>query len=188
MIRRNKAKLTILGLLTSMMSAASPSADRSNIKKRLAPQDDVERRVQPTSNAKKMTSYRDLDDPVINKRTRSINSSDIGEEDTDSKTMDKAEYSPSGGDDEEEDDNDDDDDLDRQFPQAKAEAAVEALTDIYGHSKTVSYCDTNDSDLQSDEDGNEASKKRSFKMIANTEPDLLPARRTVLPPPPHAFA
>jgi hypothetical protein len=67
--------------------------------------------------------------------------------------MDEAEYSPSGGDDEEEDDedelesydDDDDDKLDRQFPQAKAEAAVEALadpspstgysTDIYGHSQ-----------------------------------------------------
>jgi hypothetical protein len=48
----------------------------------------------------------DLDDPVINKRTRSIDSSDTGEEDTDSKRMDEAEYSPSGGDDEEEDDED----------------------------------------------------------------------------------
>ena len=38
--------------------------------------------------------------------------------------------------------------------------------------KTVSYCDTRDSDLQSDEDGDEALKKRSFKKIANTEPDL----------------
>ena len=39
--------------------------------------------------------------------------------------------------------------------------------------KTVSYCDTSDSDLQSDEDGDEASKKRSFKKIAKTEPDIL---------------
>ena len=106
----------------------------------------------------KPTSYKDLDDPVISKRTRSIDSTDTGEEDTGSKRMDEAEYSPSGGDDEEEDDkdklesydddddNDDDDDtLDRQFRQAKAEAAGEALadprsstghsTDIYGHSQ-----------------------------------------------------
>jgi hypothetical protein len=67
--------------------------------------------------------------------------------------MDEAEYSPSSGDNEEENDedelesydNDDADELDKQFPQAKAEAAVEALadpspstghsTDIYGHSQ-----------------------------------------------------
>jgi len=69
--------------------------------------------------------------------------------------MDEVEYSPSGGDDDEEEDDedalesyddDDDDKLDRRFPQAKAEAAVEALadpsspstghsTDIYGHSQ-----------------------------------------------------
>ncbi len=93
--------------------------------KRSASQDDVERRVQPKCNAKQPTSYRDLDDPVISKRTCSINSSDIGEEDTGSKRMDKVEYSPSGEDDKEEDDedeqesyndddnNDDNDELDR---------------------------------------------------------------------------
>jgi hypothetical protein len=78
----------------------------------------------------------------------------MGEEDTGSKRMDNAEYSPSGGDDEEDDDKDklersyDDnsnDELDWRFPQAKAEAAVEALADpslstehstnIYGHSQ-----------------------------------------------------
>ena len=48
----------------------------------------------------------DLDDPVISKRTRSIDSSDTGEEDTGSKRMDEVEYSPSGGDNDEEDDKD----------------------------------------------------------------------------------
>jgi hypothetical protein len=149
--------------------------------KRLASQDDVERRVQPKCNAKQPTSYRDLDDPVISKRTRSIDSSDTGEEDTGSKRMDKVEYSPSSGDDEEEDDedklesyngddNDDDDELDRLFPQAKAEAAVEALTDIYGHSKMVTYCDTIDSVLLSDEDGDEASKKSTIRF-SNSDSD-----------------
>ncbi len=38
--------------------------------------------------------------------------------------------------------------------------------------KTVSYCDTCDSDMQSDEDGDEVSKKRRFNKIANTEPVL----------------
>ena len=47
-IRRNEAKLTSLGLLEPMPSAASLSSDRSNSKKRSAPQDDVERQVQPT--------------------------------------------------------------------------------------------------------------------------------------------
>jgi hypothetical protein len=57
----------------------------------------------------KKTSYRDLDDHVIFKRTRPIDSSDKGEEDIVRKRMceDKAEYSPSGGDDEEEYDEDD---------------------------------------------------------------------------------
>jgi hypothetical protein len=153
MIRRNETKLTSLGLLGGMTSTASPSSDRLNRKKRAAPQGDFVRRVQPKCNVFKPTSYKDLDDPVISKRTCSIDSSDTGEEDTGSKRMDEAEYSPSGGDDEEEDDedelesydDDDDDKLDRQFPQAKAEAAVEALadpssstghsTDIYGHSQ-----------------------------------------------------
>ena len=107
-IRRNEAKLTSLGLLEPMTSAASLSSDRSNSKKRSAPQDDVERQVQPTRNAKKMTSYRDLDFHVIFKRTRPIDSSDTGEEDIVCKRMreDEAEYSPSKGDDEEEYDED----------------------------------------------------------------------------------
>ena len=124
-IRRNEAKLASLGLLAPMTSTASLSSDSSNSMKRSASQDDVERRVQPKRNAKQPTSYRDLDDPVISKRTCSINSSDIGEEDTGSKRMDKVEYSPSGEDDKEEDDedeqesyndddnNDDNDELDR---------------------------------------------------------------------------
>ena len=57
-----------------------------------------------------MTSYRDLDDHVIFKRTRPIDSSDTGEEDTVCKRMreDEAEYSPSGGNDEEEYNEDED--------------------------------------------------------------------------------
>ena len=107
-IRRNEAKLTSLGLLAPMTSAASPSADRTNRKKRVATHVDFVRRIQPKRNVFKPTSYKDLDDPVISKRTRlSINSSDTGEDDTGSKRMDEAEYSPSGRDDEEEDDDDD---------------------------------------------------------------------------------
>jgi len=155
-IHRNEAKLTSLGLLEGMTSTASPSSNSPNRKKRAAPQGDFVRRVQPKRNVFKPTSYKDLDDPVISKRTRSTDSSDTGEEDTGSKRMDEAEYSPSGGDEEEEDDNDElecynddndnnDDELDRRFPQAKADAAVEALADhspstghstaIYGHSQ-----------------------------------------------------
>ena len=52
-----------------------PFSDRPNRKKCMAPQDDVERRVQPKHNAKNTTSYRDLDNHVIYKRTRPINSS-----------------------------------------------------------------------------------------------------------------
>jgi hypothetical protein len=37
----------------------------------------------------------------------------------------------------------------------------------------VVYFDKSDLELESDEDGDEASKKRSSKKIANTEPDLL---------------
>ena len=39
--------------------------------------------------------------------------------------------------------------------------------------KRVDYFAKSDSELQSDEDGNEAPKKRSFKKISNAEPDLL---------------
>ena len=126
-IRMNEAKLTSLGLLGGMTSTASPSSDRLNRKKHAAPQGDYfVRRVQPKCNVFKPTSYKDLDDPVISKRTCSIDSSDTGEEDTGSTRMDEVENSPSGGDDEEEDDkdelegydndddgNDDDDKLDR---------------------------------------------------------------------------
>ena len=119
-IHRNNAKLTSLGLLGGMTSTASPSFDRPNRKKRAAPQGDFVRRVQPKHNVFKPTSYKDFDDPVISKRTRSINSSDTGEEDTGSKRMDESEYSPSCGDHDEEDDedelesyDDDDDKLDR---------------------------------------------------------------------------
>ncbi len=109
-IRRNEAKLVSLGLLAPMTSTTSLSSDRSKNKKRSAPQDDVERRVQPTRNAKKMTSYRDLDDHVIFKRTQPIDFSDIGEENIVRKRIceDVAESSPSRGDDEEEYDRDED--------------------------------------------------------------------------------
>jgi hypothetical protein len=86
-IHRNKAKLASLGLLGGMTSTAFPSSDRLSRKKRAAPQDDVERRVQPKRNAKKTTSYRDLDNHVIYKRTQPIDSSDTGEEDTVRKRM-----------------------------------------------------------------------------------------------------
>ena len=86
-IRRNEAKLASLGLLGGMTSAATPSSNLPNRKKRVAPQDDVERRVQPKCNAKKPTSYKDLDDHVIYKRTQPIDSSDMGEEDTVCKRM-----------------------------------------------------------------------------------------------------
>ena len=57
-IHRHNAKLVSLSLLAPMTSAASSSADRPNRKKRGAPQDDVERRVQPKRKAKQPTSYR----------------------------------------------------------------------------------------------------------------------------------
>jgi hypothetical protein len=109
-VYRNKARPTSLGLLAPMASATTLSSDRSNRKKRAAPQDDVVRQVQPILNAKLPTSYRDLDDHVIYKRTRPINSSDTGEEDIVRKIMheDQAEYSPGGGNDEEEYDDDED--------------------------------------------------------------------------------
>ena len=89
-------------------------------------QDDVERRVQPKHNVKIPTSYKDLDDPVISKRTWHINSPDTGDEDTASKKMhyiedkDEVEYSPSGSNYDDEDNkdelesyNDDDNKLER---------------------------------------------------------------------------
>jgi hypothetical protein len=58
----------------------------------------------------KNTSYRDLDDHVIYKRTGPIDYSDTGEEDIVRKIMreDEGKYSPSGCDDEEEYDEDED--------------------------------------------------------------------------------
>jgi len=88
-IHRNNVKLASLCLLGGMMSAAPPSADRPNRKKRVVMQGDFVRRVQPKCNVFKLT-YKDLDDPVISKRMRSIDSSDTGEEDTVSKRMDEA--------------------------------------------------------------------------------------------------
>ena len=91
-----------------------------------------------------MTSYRDLADPVIYKRTRSINSSDTGEEDTGSKRMDEAEYSPSDKN-EEEEYNEDEDELetptaanadrlhhdDRQYQSVEFYNAEKRLIDRY---------------------------------------------------------
>ena len=65
----------------------------------------------------KTTSYRDLDDHVIYKRTRPIVSSDTGEEDTVHKRMreDEEEYRPSGSDDKEEYGDDEDKLESREF-------------------------------------------------------------------------
>ena len=98
----------------------------------------LQRRVQPKQNVFKPTSYKDLDDLVINKRTCSIDSSDTGEEDIVSKRMDKEEYSPSRGDVEEEDDEDelesyDDDDDDAVEALADPSPSTGHSTDIYGH-------------------------------------------------------
>jgi hypothetical protein len=68
-VDRNNARLASLGLLGHTSSATPPPFDLPNRKKHAAPQDDVERRVQPKRNAKKSTSYRDFDDHVIYKRT-----------------------------------------------------------------------------------------------------------------------
>ena len=70
-VARNNARLASLGLLGRTPSTATPPSDRPNRKKCVVPQDDVERRVQPKRNAKNPTSYRDLDDHVIIKRTLS---------------------------------------------------------------------------------------------------------------------
>ena len=78
-IRRNEAKLASLGLRRGMTSAASPSSDCPNRKKCAAPQDDVERRVQPKRNAKKrhltgflttMSSTGELDPSILLTRER----------------------------------------------------------------------------------------------------------------------
>jgi hypothetical protein len=142
----NNARLASLGLLVEdMTSAASPSAKRTNRKKGEATQGDFVRRIQPKRNVSRPTSYKDLDDdPVISKKTRSIDSSDTGEDDTGSKRMDDAEYSPSGGDDEEDDDedklesyNDDSDDAEAAGEEALADPSLLTghSTDIYGHSQ-----------------------------------------------------
>jgi hypothetical protein len=103
-ITRNNARLASLGLLVPMTSATTLFSDRPSRKKRVVPQDDVERRVQPKRNAKKPTSYRDLDDHVIFERTQPIDSSDTVDEDTVHKRLreEEAEYSPSNNNDEEE--------------------------------------------------------------------------------------
>ena len=61
-IARNNARLASLGLLVPMTSAATLSSNLSNRKKRLASQDNAERRIQPKRNAKQLTSYRDFND------------------------------------------------------------------------------------------------------------------------------
>jgi len=139
-VHRNNVRLASLGLLASMTSAASPSSDRPNRKKRAGPQGDFVRRVQPKHNVFKPTSYKDLDDPVINKRTHSIDSSDTGEEDTVSKRMDEEEYSPSCRDVEEEVNEDglesyDDDDDDAVEALADRSPSTGHSTNIYDHSQ-----------------------------------------------------
>ena len=74
-VHRNNARLASLGLLAPTPSATLPSSNRPNRKKREAPQGDFVRRVQPKCNVFKPTSYKNLDDPVIIKRMRSIDSS-----------------------------------------------------------------------------------------------------------------
>jgi hypothetical protein len=81
-VNRNNARLASLGLLEVRMSMAYPSANRTNRKKRVATQGDFVRRIQPKRNVFRPTSYKDLDDPVISKRTHSIDFSYTGEEDT----------------------------------------------------------------------------------------------------------
>ena len=61
---------------------------------------------------------------------------------------------------------DDCSDSDRKVPATKKLPSRSAK-------KRVIYFDKSDSELESNEDDNEASKKRSFKKKANTEPDLL---------------
>jgi hypothetical protein len=119
-VHRNNARLASLGLLGGMTSATTLSSHRSNRNKRVASQDDVERRVQPKRNAKLPTSYKDLDDHVIYKtRTPPIeSSSDTGEEDTVRKRMheDESEYSPSGEGDNEEENEEEEEDEDKVGP------------------------------------------------------------------------
>ncbi len=57
-------------------------------------------------------------------------------------------------------------DSDRKVPATKKQPSRSAK-------KRVVYFDKSDWELESNEDGDEASKTRSFKKIANTEPDLL---------------
>ena len=123
-VHRNNPRLVILGVLAPMPAATSPSSDRTNRKKPVATKGDFVRRVQPKRNVFKPTSYKDLDDPVITKRTPSIDSSDTGEEDIVSKRMGEVEYSPSSGDDNKEDNDDelqscddDNNEVDRRFRQ-----------------------------------------------------------------------
>ena len=61
-IERNNARLASLGLLVPMTSTTTLFSDRPSRKKRVVPQDDVERRVQPKRNAKQPTSFKDFND------------------------------------------------------------------------------------------------------------------------------
>jgi hypothetical protein len=74
-IKRNEARLAELGLLV-------PLAPRSktNRRKSVVMQDDVGRRVQSKRNVSTPSSYKDLDDHVINKRTFPVDSPNVGEE------------------------------------------------------------------------------------------------------------
>ncbi len=74
-IKRNEVKLAELGLLV-------PLAPRTKTNRRIsvAVQDDIVRPVQPKRSVRIPTSYKykDLDDPVISKITRPIDSPDTG--------------------------------------------------------------------------------------------------------------
>jgi hypothetical protein len=81
-MKRNEAKLAELGLLVPLAPRT-----KTNRRKCVAMQDDVVRWVQPKCNVKIRTSYKDIDEPVISKRTQPV-----------SKRIrfieDEAEYSP----------------------------------------------------------------------------------------------
>ena len=72
----------------------APLAPRNNTKRRkgVTMQDDIVRRDQPKRNVSTPSSYKDLADPVINKRMCPVNSSDTGEADTVSKKAHHIDY------------------------------------------------------------------------------------------------
>jgi hypothetical protein len=143
-IIRNEAKLAELGLV--------PLAPRTktNRRKHVGMQDDVVRQDQPKCNLQIPTSYKDLDDPVISKRMRPIDSPDTGEEDTVGKRMrivhkDEAEYSPSGSNYDDVDDEDelesynDNDELERRGHQLNSRARKQTNYQGYREYQSVEF-------------------------------------------------